>query len=133
MVIGLRTSFAQKCAQNSRRQRNGGLHETRQCEGSRLIELCSKCCYVEQQDSEKKKKLSFKSLVMPRFLVQHRQLVAGQIFSEVVVGSESSGVKNCASDHHYNAGNIYQHAYFLNLSEGSSRLQDTVSAQRCPP
>ena len=132
MLIGLRTSFAQSCAQNSRRQRNGGLHETRQCEGSRLIALCSNCYYVEEQDSEKKK-LSFKGLVMPRFFVQHRLPVARQIFSEVVVGSESSGIKNCASDHHYDAGNIYQHAYFFILSEESSGFQDTVSVQRCPP
>ena len=67
------------------------------------------------------------------FFIQHRLPVAGQIFSEVDVASESSGVKNCASDHHCYAGNIYQYAYFFNLSEELSDIQDTVSVQRCPP
>ena len=67
------------------------------------------------------------------FFIQHRLPVAGQIFSEVDVASESSGVKNCASDHHNNADNIYQHAYFFNLSEESSGLQGTLSARRCSP
>ena len=43
--------------------------------------------------------ISLKSVVIPRFFIQHRQPVAGQIFSDVIVASESSGVKNCPSDH----------------------------------
>ena len=62
----------------------------------------------------------------PRF-----RAIAQIIYNNLVRPGYRTG--NCASDHHYDAGNIYQHAYFFNLSEESSGHEDTVSAQRCLP